>query len=32
MLDLHAASIFAKGTGESDNTTTTLFWQVVEHN
>jgi hypothetical protein len=30
MLDLHAVSIFATGTGESD--TTTPFLQVVEHN
>ena len=30
MFDLHAVSIFATGTGESD--TTTPFLQVVEHN
>jgi hypothetical protein len=32
MFDLHAVSIFATGTGESDITTTTPFLQVVEHN
>jgi hypothetical protein len=31
MFDLHAVSIFATGTGESD-TTPTPFLQVVEHN
>ena len=31
MFDLHAVSIFATGTGESD-TTTPPFLQVVEHN
>ena len=30
MFDLHAVSIFATGTGDSD--TTTPFLQVVEHN
>jgi hypothetical protein len=33
MFDLHAVSIFATGTGESDTTTTTTpFLQVLEHN
>ena len=32
MLDLHAVSIFATATGESDITTTRLFLQVVEQN
>jgi hypothetical protein len=32
MFDLHAVSIFATGTGESDTTTSFLVLQVVEHN
>jgi hypothetical protein len=32
MFDLHAVSIFATGTGESDTTTPFLVLQVVEHN
>jgi hypothetical protein len=32
MFDLHAVSIFATGTGESDTTTPPPFLQVVEIN